>query len=54
MDPLKPCAAPGQDILLGGVRTQSDDTYVYGKEAATSQLPPFDVSMHIGVHSDPP
>ena len=54
MDPLKPCAAPGQDLLSGGVPVHPVDKYLHQKGAAASPPPPLGVSIHLRVHWDPP
>ena len=54
VDPLKPCAAPGQDLLSGGVPVHPVDKYLHQKGAAASPPPPLGVSIHLGVHWDPP
>ena len=54
VDPLKPCAAPGQTVLSGGVPMHPVDKYLDQKGAAASPAPPLGESIHPRVHGDPP
>ena len=48
VDPLKPGAAPGQDLLSGWVTMHPLDKYLYQKGAAASPPPPLGVSILLG------
>ena len=48
VDPLKLGAAPGQDLLSGGVTMHPVDKYLDQKRAAASPPPPLGVRIRLG------
>ena len=48
VDPLKPGAAPGQDLLSGGVPRHPQDEFLHPKGAAAKPPPPFGLHILLG------
>ena len=53
-DPLKPCVAPGQTILPGGIPMHTGGQILDQKGGAASPPPHLGVSIHLGLHWDYP